>query len=258
MYIDSHSHIEMSQFDSDREDVIQRAIHAGVEVIVCIGNGDVENDSHSPAFALADRYPFIYTTAGVHPHEARLLDDALYARLKEMAVRPKVIAIGEIGLDYHYDHSPREIQREAFRRQIRLAREHNLPIVIHTREAEPDTLDILRDEWPGSKRPGVIHSFTGTGSFARQVVEMGFLISFSGVVTFKNAVDLRETARTLPLDRILIETDSPFLTPEPLRGKRNEPVNVIHTCKKIAEVRGISIEAVAQATSENFKRVFEL
>ncbi|MGH9829197.1 MAG: TatD family hydrolase, partial [Blastocatellia bacterium] len=160
MYIDSHSHIEMEQFDSDRDDVIRRARDAGVEIIVDIGNGDVEHDSHTAAFRVADRYPFIYTTVGVHPHEASLLDDGLYKRLAEMSERPKVIAIGEIGLDYYYDHSPREIQRDAFRRQIHLAREKDLPVVIHTRDAEEDTLTILREEWPGSAKPGVIHSFT--------------------------------------------------------------------------------------------------
>ena len=258
MYIDSHAHIEMSDFDADREAVIQRALDAGVETIVCVGDGDVANDSHSGAFRLAERYPFIYTTVGVHPHEARLLDDDLYARLKDLSEHPKVIAWGEIGLDYHYDNSPREVQREAFRRQLRMARERGLPVSIHTREAEADTLEILNAEWRESELAGVIHCFTGTRGFAEAAVELGLLISFSGVVTFKKAEELRETARALPTEKILIETDSPFLAPVPYRGRRNEPAYVIETARAIAELRGIDAEELGRATSQNFKRLFKV
>ena len=240
MYIDSHAHIEGSEFDADREAVIQRALDAGVEIIVCVGDGEVAADSHAAAFRIAERYPFIYTTVGVHPHEARLLDDNLYAQLKELSQHPKVIAWGEIGLDYHYDNSPRDVQREAFRKQLRMARERRLPISIHTREAEADTLAILEEEWKGSGLGGVIHCFTGTRSFAEAAVEFGFRISFSGVVTFKKAEDLRETARAIPIDRILIETDSPFLAPVPYRGRRNEPSFVVEIAGRIAELRGMS------------------
>jgi len=258
MYIDSHAHIEMSDFDADREAVIQRALDAGVEIIVCVGDGDVANDSHTAAFRLAEEHPFIYTTVGVHPHEARLLDDELYAKLQDLSQHPKVIAWGEIGLDYHYDNSPREVQRGAFRKQLQMARERQLPISIHTREAEADTLAILDEEWKDSGLGGVIHCFTGTRAFAEGAVERGFLISFSGVVTFKKAEELRETARTMPIDRILIETDSPFLAPVPYRGRRNEPAYVVETARALAELRGTTAEEIGRATSENFKRLFNL
>lgn len=256
MFVDSHSHIEMNDFDGDREAVIQRARDCGVRVIVDVGDGDLANDSHSAAFRLAEAHPFIFTTVGVHPHEAKLLDAGLYVRLADMSRHQKVIAIGEIGLDYYYDNSPREVQQAAFRKQIQLARERELPIVVHTREAEDDTLQILRDEWLGSDRPGIIHCFTGTGSFAEQVIAMGFYISFSGVVTFKNAEGLRDTARALPLDRILIETDSPFLAPVPFRGRRNEPGFVLETARCIAGLRGLQLEEIGAATTDNFARAF--
>jgi len=258
MYIDSHAHIEMSDFDADREAVIQRALDAGVELIVCVGDGDVANDSHSAAFRLADEHPFIYTTIGVHPHEARLLDDELCAKLQDLSQHPKVIAWGEIGLDYHYDNSPRDVQREAFKRQLRMARERHLPISIHTREAEADTLAILNEEWKETGLGGVIHCFTGTRGFAEAAVALGFLISFSGVVTFKKAEELREAARSLPMDRLLIETDAPFLAPIPYRGRRNEPAYVVETARALAELRGTTPEEIARETSENFRRSFKL
>jgi TatD DNase family protein len=258
MYVDSHSHIEMARFDHDREEAIRRALDAGVDIIVDVGNGEIASDSHSAAFRIAEEHPFIYTTVGVHPHEARLLDDNLYARLDDLAQHPKVIAWGEIGLDYHYDNSPRDAQLDGFRRQIRRARECRLPVVIHTREAEPDTLEILREEWLRSGLPGVIHCFTGTLPFAEQAVEMGFYISFSGVLTFKNAEGLRETARRLPLDRLLVETDSPFMAPEPLRGRRNEPAFVVLTAARLAELRGLAPEELGRITTDNFKKAFRL
>jgi len=247
----------MRDFEADREAVIQRALDAGVEIIVCVGDGDVANDSHEAAFRLADEHPFIYTTVGVHPHEARLLDDELYAKLQDLSQHPKVIAWGEIGLDYHYDNSPREAQREAFRKQLRMARERQLPISIHTREAEADTLVILDEEWKDSGLGGVIHCFTGTHAFAEAAIELGFLISFSGVVTFKKAEDLRETARRLPMDKMLIETDAPFLAPAPYRGRRNEPAYVVETARAVADLRGITHDEIGRATSENFTRLFK-
>jgi len=258
MFVDSHAHIEGAEFDADREAVIQRAIDAGVEIIVCVGNGEVAIDSHAAALRIAEEHSFIYTTVGVHPHEARLLDDQLFTRLQDLAQHPKVIAWGEIGLDYHYDNSPRDVQREAFKRQLRAARERQLPISIHTREAEADTLAILSEEWSDSKLGGVIHCFTGTRSFAEAAVELGFLISFSGVVTFKKAEDLRETARLLPSDKVLIETDAPFLAPVPYRGRRNEPAYVIETARALAEIRGTTDEEIGRTTSENFKQLFKL
>ena len=258
MYVDSHAHIEMDDFDADRDEVIRRATDAGVEIIVDVGDGDVSKDSHAAAFRLAERHSFVYTTVGVHPHEARLLDAELYAKLCDLAAHPKVIAWGEIGLDYHYDNSPRDVQRDAFRKQLAASRERRLPVVIHTREAEADTLEILRQEWGASGLPGVIHCFTGTGWFAEQAVELGFYISFSGVVTFKNAEELRRTAGNLPLSRLLIETDSPFLAPVPYRGRRNEPAYVVEVARRIAALRGLSVEEVGRATTENFKRLFRL
>jgi len=258
MYIDSHAHIEGKEFDADREAVIQRALDTGVETIVCVGNGEVADDSHAAAFRIAEQYPFIFTTVGVHPHEARLLDDNLYAQLMDLSQHPKVIAWGEIGLDYHYDNSPREVQREAFRKQLRMARERGLPVSIHTREAEADTLAILDQEWKDSGLGGVIHCFTGTRSFADAAVHRGFFVSFSGVVTFKKAEELRETARGLPLDRVLIETDAPFLAPVPYRGRRNEPAYVVETARALSEIRGMSLVEIGRQTSENFKRLFKL
>jgi TatD DNase family protein len=258
VYIDSHAHIEGTEFDADREAVIQRALEAGVEIIVCVGDGEVAAGSHAAAFKVADEHSFIYTTVGVHPHEARLLDDKLCAQLVELAQHPKVIAWGEIGLDYHYDNSPRDVQREAFRRQLRMASERRLPAVIHTREAEADTLAILEQEWKDSGLGGIIHCFTGTRRFAEAAIELGFLISFSAVVTFKKAEDLRDTAKHLPSETILIETDSPFLAPVPYRGRRNEPAYVVETARAIAELRGIEVEDFARATSKNFARLFRL
>ena len=258
MYIDSHAHIESADFDADRDSVIDRAREAGVDIIVNIGNGEIARDSHSAAFQLAEQYPFIYTTVGVHPHEASLFDSSLEARLVDLSHNPKVIAWGEIGLDYHYDNSPREVQRHAFRRQMQLARERKLPVSIHTREAEADTVAIIREEWDGSGLGGVIHCFTGTTALADQAVELGFCISFSGVITFKKAEELRETARQTPLERLLIETDSPFLSPAPFRGQRNEPARVVETARVLAELREISPEEIGRITSENFHRLFRV
>lgn len=258
MYIDSHAHIEADDFDADRDEVIRRALDSGVEIIVDVGDGDVSKDSHAAAFRLADEHPFIYTTVGVHPHEARLLDAELFARLCDLSTHEKVIAWGEIGLDYHYDNSPRDVQRDAFRKQLAAARERRLPAVIHTREAEADTLEILKQEWGASGLPGVIHCFTGTRQFAEAAVGLGFYISFSGVVTFKSAEDLRETAAALPIDWLLIETDSPFLAPVPHRGRRNEPAYVVEVARQIASLRGMNVEDVGRVTSANFKRLFRV
>jgi TatD DNase family protein len=258
VYVDSHSHIEMEDFDADRGEVIMRAREAGVDTIVCVGNGDVSRDSHVGALRLASEYQFIYATVGVHPHQAILLDDQLEDRLNELAEHPKVIAWGEIGLDYYYDHSPRDVQRAAFTQQLRLARRHGLPVVIHTRDAENDTLDILKAEWADCGLPGIIHCFTGTRAFAEQVIPLGFSISFSGVVTFKKSQELRDTAKALPLDRLLIETDSPFLAPVPFRGRRNEPSFVVETARCLAALRQTDEEEIGRATSSNFKRLFDL
>ena len=258
MYIDSHSHIEMHQFDSDRAEAIQRARDAGVEIIVAIGNGDLERDSHSAAISIAEQYSFIYTTIGVHPHEARLYNEKVRSNLIEMSHHPKVIAWGEIGLDYHYDNSPRDAQIEVFRIQLRLANQTGLPIVIHTREAEEDTYDILNQEMTGSKLPVVLHSFSSTRWLAEKALELGYTISFSGMITFPKANDLREIAKMVPLDRMLIETDSPYLAPIPYRGRRNEPAYVIEVARCIAELHETTVEEAGRITSENFKHIFNI
>lgn len=257
MLIDSHCHLDMSVFDEDRSDAIARAKAAGVEIMVEIAGSDIAAGSLDRGMNLAQQYPFIYAAVGVHPHEARLYDEVLEDRLVELSGHAKVIAWGEIGLDYHYDFSPRETQRAVFRRQVQLAREAGLPLSIHTREAEADTLEILREaaaQETGLR--GVMHCFTGSKDLARAALDLGFLISFSGVVTFKNAEELREIAVDLPSDRILVETDSPYLAPVPFRGKRNEPANVVATAKFLAELRGMNVEEFGRLTNENFLRLF--
>src|SRR5215510_10456846 len=202
-----------------------------------------------------------YAADGVHPHEASLYDEVLERKLLAMSDHEKVIGWGEIGLDYHYDHSPREDQRRVFRRQLRLALERRLPAIIHTREAEDDTIRILREDWAevgGDAIGGIIHCFTGTQKLADDAIEMGFHISFSGVLTFKNASDLREVARSVPTERLLVETDCPYLAPLPHRGKRNEPAFVRETAAKLAELKGVNVEEIALSTGENFKRLFNM
>jgi TatD DNase family protein len=258
MLIDSHAHIEFKSYDEDREEVIARAREAGIEIIVDIGNGDILEGSHEKAQIIADRYPFIYTTVGLHPHDASLLDDNLESRLLALSEHPKVIAWGEIGLDYYYDHSPREAQQRAFERQLELARSRKLPVIIHTRDAEADTERILREHWADTGLGGVFHCYTGSYELAMAGIEMGFLVSFSGVITFKKSTDLREVAAKLPLDKLLVETDCPYLSPEPYRGKRNEPARVLEVARQIAELHKVSIEEIASATGDNFRRLFPL
>lgn len=258
MFIDSHAHIDFYSYDDDRKEMIKRAQDAGVDLIVAIGNGDVLKDSHEKAQSLANEYSFVYTTVGLHPHDALLLDESLEAKLKALSYHPKVIGWGEIGLDYYYDHSPKEVQKSAFIRQLNLAKERRLPVIIHTRDAEEDTKEILEKHWLETGLKGVFHCFTGTYDLASAAVDMGFLISFSGVITFKKSRDLRETASKLPLEKILIETDCPYLAPEPFRGKRNEPAWVVETAKQLAALHNTSVERVAEVTSNNFRNFFNL
>jgi TatD DNase family protein len=256
MFIDSHAHLDVPQFDADRAEVIDRARGAGIDTMLEICGSDVAKGSLDIGIKLAEEYPFIYAAVGVHPHEASLYDEALEQKLIEMTGHEKVVGWGEIGLDYYYDNSPRDLQRKIFRRQLELGRRCNLPIIIHTRDAEDDTIAILKDAPPGIS--GVIHCFTGTQNLAETAIRMGFYISFSGVLTFKTAGDLREVARNTPLDKLLIETDCPYLAPVPHRGKRNEPAFVKDTAAKLAEIKGASIEEIARITSANFKRLFRL
>jgi TatD DNase family protein len=248
--IDSHVHLDDPKFDPDRDATIERALAAGVECMMAIGTGNPPD--LEVAVRQADRYPFIYATIGVHPHDASKATPETWTRMRELAAHPKVLAVGEIGLDYHYDFSPRDVQRAVFERQLALAAECARPIVIHTREAWDDTLDMLRAHWRGG---GIMHCFTGGEAQARQALDLGFHLSFGGVLTFPKAEEVRQAARLAPLDRILIETDCPYLAPVPHRGKRNEPAFVVETARRLAEVRGVPHEAIAEATTRNFERL---
>jgi TatD DNase family protein len=257
MFIDSHCHIDGPEYDADRAEVIARAHDAGVTKMLNVGTGDPASDVFERAVALAEHHEEIYAAVGVHPHDAKFFSDAAEQLLVALARRSeKVIAWGEIGLDYHYDHSPREVQREVFRRQLRLARKANLPVVIHSRSADDETIEILRQELTGYERAGVLHCFGGSLTMAQQAIELGFYISFSGNLTFKKAEDLRTVASKLPLERLLIETDCPYLTPVPFRGRRNEPARVVETARCLAEIHGRGIEETGRATSENFVQLF--
>jgi TatD DNase family protein len=256
MFIDSHTHLDVPQYDADRAEVINRARQAGVEMFLEICGSDIAKGSLDIGMRLAEDHPFIYAAVGVHPHEASLYDDDLEHQLLEMSEHEKVIGWGEIGLDYYYDNSPRDVQRRVFRRQLEVARTRKLPVIIHTRDAEDDTIEILREG--GTNAGGVIHCFTGTHKLADAALELGFYISFSGVLTFKNAEDLRQVALAVPLNKLLIETDCPFLAPVPNRGKRNEPAFIRETAAKLAEIKNISIEEIAHFTSDNFRSLFRL
>lgn len=259
MFVDSHAHIDGPEFDADRDEVIQRARDAGVSLILNVGTGDPHSGALERAVDLASRSENVYAALGTHPHDARLYDDAAEDKIRKLiSDNSRAIAWGEIGLDFHYDNSPREVQVEVFRSQLRSARELNVPVVIHTREAEVETIEALRTEWSGSELPGVMHCFSGSQSLAEKAIELGMLISFSGILTFKKADDLRHIAQQLPLDHLLIETDCPYLTPVPYRGKRNEPAYVVEVARCLAELREISLEEVGQITTANFARLFGL
>jgi TatD DNase family protein len=242
----------MKEFDPDREEVIQRAREAGIEAMITIGS-DLEGTLEG--VRLAELHDFIYSSVGIHPHEAKDFTDQTYFLLKELTQKQKVIAIGETGLDYHYDHSPRDLQRTVFRKQLALANETGLPVIIHSREADEDTLTIVRESGIGR---GVFHCFSGNVDMAEQVMALGFYISIAGPVTFRKAVGLQEVARKIPDDYLLIETDAPYLTPEPFRGRRNEPAYMLNTAKKIAELRGISLQDLSRITTLNARRLFTI
>jgi TatD DNase family protein len=248
---DSHCHIDMPAFDADRPAVMDRARAAGVERMLLIGGIDAEQ-GHRRALRVAGELG-LPVSAGLHPHEARLATPAVYDELRALAAARRIAAIGEIGLDFHYDHSPRDAQREAFRAQARLAREVDLPVIIHTREADDETATLLEEEGLTS---GVIHCFTGGHDLARRALALGFYISFSGIVAFPRSEVIQEVARALPRDRLLVETDSPFLAPPPHRGKRNEPAFVVEVVRTIARLRGETPEAVGAAALANFQRAF--
>src|SRR5215213_1667711 len=236
-FIDSHCHIDGEAFDGDRDEVVRRAIDAGVKAMLVIGTGNPHDGEIAKAVETAEKYENDLASVGVHPHDAKLYTDAAEETLiKLVKSSKKVIAWGEIGLDFYYDHSPREVQREVFRRQIRTARGLDLPIIIHSRNADDETVEILREECSWSVFRGIMHCFGGTPEMALALIPLGFLISFAGNITFKKAENLREAARVVPYEKLLVETDCPFLTPEPLRGKRNEPAYVAHTAKFLADL----------------------
>ena len=249
--VDSHCHLDDKQFDPDRNEVIERALAAGVERMMAIGTGNGPPDLEA-ALRLAREHCFIFATVGVHPHDAAKATPETFAALEALAAEAKVLAIGEIGLDYHYDFSPRDVQRDVFVEQLKLAGRAGKPIVIHTREAWDDTLLVLREHWSGS---GIVHCFSGGPDEARQALDLGFYLSFGGVLTFPKADAVRDAARLTPEDRLLVETDAPYLAPVPKRGKRNEPAFMVETARRLAEVRGTTPDRIAEVTTENFERL---
>ncbi len=263
MYVDSHAHLDGKQFDADRELVITRARDAGVETILAIGNGDGPGTLDC-GIKLAEKHDFMYATVGIHPHEAELAKPSDFDEMAKLALHPKVIAWGEIGLDYFYDHSPRDIQKRVFLEQMELAETAKLSIIIHCRpsdgsdDAWEDCLNLIQQHWAPNGLGGILHCFTGTLAHAKRALDMGFMISFAGNITFPKAQPIRDAAREVPFDRILIETDCPYLAPLPHRGKRNEPAFVAQTGAKIGEIRGISAEDVGSQTAQNFYRFFSL
>jgi len=255
MIIDTHAHLDMDQYDADREEVIQRARDNGVDYILNIGC-DVESSARS--LELAEQYDFIYATAGIHPHDVKSIDDTTYAELRRLLAHPRMVAVGEIGLDYFKNYSPQDLQRTHFRKQLELAKELDKPIIVHCRDANEDMISILSEFYkPNNRaRSGIFHCFSGNQKLADKALGMGFYISFSGSVTFKKSDELRAVAKTIPADRLFVETDCPFLTPAPNRGKRNEPSFVHHTAQLVAEVRGLRVEDVQRTTELNFFELF--
>jgi len=252
--VDSHVHLDHEQFGADLEAILQRAREQGVTRMLTIGTGDGPPKLDC-AIELAAKHEGLYATVGVHPHEASKANTATFDELGALLKERTVLALGEIGLDYHYDFSPREVQREVFVAQLRLARDARKPVIIHTREAWDDTVAVLRQEWSGS---GIMHCFTGDEAQAREALDLGFHLSFGGVVTFNKAENVRQAAAIVPDDRLLVETDAPYLAPIPHRGKRNEPAFMVETVKRLAAVRGVEPEHIAGVTTDNFERLMGL
>lgn len=255
--IDSHAHIDFPQFAEDREAMLERARAAGVTTLLAIGTGPGP-EKLDAAIPYAEQHDWIYTSVGIHPHEAKEVTPKHLEELERLAKHPKVIAWGEIGLDYFYDHSPRDVQAKVFSEQMNLARAAKLPIVIHCRDAWEDCLAQIEQEWKSSGLGGVLHCFTGTVEEAKRGLGMGFMISFAGNSTYPKAQNLREVMKSVPMENLLIETDSPYLAPQAYRGKRNEPAYVAEVAKTVANVRNLTPEEAASRTAENFRRFFRV
>lgn len=253
-YIDSHCHLDYDDFAPELEEVIQRAKKAGVSHMTTIGTS---LKTIGKTLKLAEAYPFIYASVGVHPHEAEEEFDITYEELAEYAKHPKIIGIGETGLDYFYEHAPKEKQKELFRLHIQVARDFQLPVIIHTRDADADCLDILKEEMKKGPFKALIHCFTASLEFAQEVLSLGLYISISGIVTFKKAENVQEAVKLIPLERLLIETDAPYLAPIPHRGKRNEPSFVVHVAEQIAELKNRPLPEVARVTTQNYFDLFQ-
>jgi TatD DNase family protein len=256
MLIDSHAHIQGKEYAAEIEAVIERAHAAGVERIIAVG-GAGDMSSNTEAVGLAESFPGIYATVGMHPHDAKDVGESELRKLRQLAAQPKVVAVGETGLDYYYNHSPRDVQRRVFTQFIHMARDTGLPLVVHERDAAQEAAELLRIEG-GDKLLGVIHCFTGDYDAARAYLDFGFYLSFTGIITFKNAEPLRDVVRRVPLERMLVETDSPYLTPVPHRGKRNEPAHVRWVAQTIAQVKGIAFDEVADTTTRNVRDLFKI
>lgn len=253
MLIDSHAHLNDERFDLDREYLIENLEKNGIELVVNVG---ADMESSRASVALADKYEQIYAVVGIHPHSATEMNDKALKEIEDLTQNKKVVAIGEIGLDYYYDNSPRDIQRKAFREQIRLAKRLDIPIVVHTRDADADTLEILKEEREGLR--GVIHCFSSDRAQLQEYLDLGFFIALGGPVTFKKTDELKEVAKIVPLEKLLVETDAPYLAPTPYRGKRNEPIFVKETAALIANLRGIMLDDLALQTVKNTKEIFRI
>lgn len=253
MIWDTHAHLDDKQFKTDRDSVLQRAREAGITTIVNIGHSEATSRE---SVELATKYPFLYATVGIHPHDAKDCNDQTWITLERLAQNPKVVAWGEVGLDYYRDLSPRDVQRQVFIQQLKLAKESGLPVVIHNRDAHGDILKIIKENPTGTE--GVFHSYSGSWEMAKELLKMGYYLSFSGPLTYKNARHTVEVATKMPEDRFVVETDCPYLTPEPYRGKRNEPAYVREVVSKIAEIRGITFEKAAQLSTENAQKLFKI
>lgn len=256
MLVDSHAHLEMDAFDADRDAVLERARAAGVGFILAIGNAHPEGGSMDRALELCRRHPGLATTAGIHPHDARIASDAWYARLAERLREPEVWAVGEIGLDYYYDHSPRDAQRGVFRDLLVMAREADRPVIIHARDATADLLDILERHWTPPNPGGIMHCFAGDPAMAARCLALGFHVSFAGPITFPKGDNVRTAAAAVPVDRLLVETDAPYLAPVPRRGKPNRPAYVQFTVEFLATLRDEDPDDIAKLTSDNAGRIF--